>query len=196
MSSSATGIPPTSSRGTPPLSIQEAYFYWLYEQVFDPQPDDRENYFTVCGIMHQVIFRDMVPHDSNRIAEAAGLRNGFVKFAGSVGPVEQAELMSPNASVFEVLVALTDRAQFIVPLGRKTWFRVFIEKLELYKWNDLYCGRRSTFPIERAIHIFNNREYQPNGLGGIFPLRYPKEDQRGVELWYQMGAYMTENGMY
>lgn len=202
MKSSGTGTQPESRSGRSlpqqrPLDIQEAYFIWLYKQVFDLQEDPAENYLNVCGFMHQVAFRILVPHDANRAGEAAGLRNGFKDFAGSIGPLEQADLMRPDASVFEVLVALTDRANFIVPLSMKTWFRVFLENLGLDKWNDKYSGRRSTFPIERIINTFNNREYSYyGGNGGIFPLTSSREDQRGVELWYQMGAYMTERGMY
>jgi hypothetical protein len=196
MLSSATGTPQTSSRGqTHPLNIMEAYFRWLYEQVFDPGPAS-ESFTVVCWIMHQVPFQVLVRGDDNRVAEAAGLRNGFKKFAGSLGPEELSDLMSPDASVFEVLVALTDRATFIVPLGHKVWFRIFIENLDLDDYNDQHQERRSDFPIEQVIAKFNDRRYTHKGRGGIFPLRQTRNDQRQVELWYQMGEYMTSNSMY
>lgn len=194
-------IPPPSrsgrkQQGRRPLSLSEAYFAWLYDLVFDPSDDPSENYVAVCGFMHRVIFQIMVSHDENRVAEAAGLRNGFRKFAGSLGPGELSELLTPDASLFEVLIALTARADFIVPLGRKVWFRIFLENLKLDKWNDLYSRTHSTFAVESIIHRFNNRHYNARGVGGIFPLRKADKDQREVELWYQMGQYMTENGMY
>ena len=36
------------------------------------------------------------------------------------------------------------------------------------------------------------RTYDSNGYGGLFPLRNPREDQRKVELWYQLNAYLLE----
>jgi hypothetical protein len=36
------------------------------------------------------------------------------------------------------------------------------------------------------------RTYEPNGVGGFFPLENPNEDQREVELWYQMSAYVDD----
>jgi hypothetical protein len=46
------------------------------------------------------------------------------------------------------------------------------------------------------LHKLNNRTYSKLGKGGLFPLRSSAYDQRKVELWYQMAAFMTENHMY
>jgi hypothetical protein len=38
------------------------------------------------------------------------------------------------------------------------------------------------------------RTYKADGSGGgLFPLAFPKMDQRKVEIWYQMSAYIEEN---
>jgi hypothetical protein len=37
-----------------------------------------------------------------------------------------------------------------------------------------------------------NREYDPDGRGGLFPLDGTHANQREVELWYQMQAYIIE----
>jgi hypothetical protein len=29
-------------------------------------------------------------------------------------------------------------------------------------------------------------------VGGFFPLTHPNDDQRKVEIWYQMNAYLDE----
>ena len=197
MSSSTMGNPTDREQPRIPLSIEEAYFHWLYDQVFEVwNPRSPESFTTVCWLMNQVVFTPLVPYDENRIADAAELRNQFQQYAGSLGPEEISAVMLPDASVFEVLIALAGKADFMVPLSVRTWFRVFIENLKLDKYSDQYCQARSTWPIERTINIFNNRSYTPFGKGGIFPMRNPEHDQRKVELWYQMGAYMTENAMY
>ena len=178
-----------------PVNVPQAYFYWLYEPFYDPT-DPTSWFMTVCDIMHQTIFTPLVPHDENRVADAAELRNDFVRSHNQLGPLELSDLMSPDTSVFEVLIALAKRADFMVPLTPKVWFRIFLENLNLDSWTDERCASHSTWPVQRAINAFNSRTYSKTGRGGIFPLRRPKEDQRHVELWYQMGAYMTENAMY
>lgn len=188
---------PLENEPSRPQNIGEAYFRWLYDQVFEIwDVTSPESLTTVCWLMHQVVFNASVPYDDNRIADAAGLRNNFRDFAGSLGPQELTDLMTPDATVFEILIALADRADFQVPLTKKVWFNIFLENLGLDKYTDQACQARSTWPVERIINVFNNRAYRPNGKGGIFPLRRPRNDQREVELWYQMGAYMTENAMY
>jgi hypothetical protein len=45
-----------------------------------------------------------------------------------------------------------------------------------------------------CIDRFLSRKYDYNGVGGIFPLRKgASEDQRNVEIWYQMQSYLMEN---
>ena len=40
------------------------------------------------------------------------------------------------------------------------------------------------------IYIFLNREYEPNGKGGLFFIRNCKEDLRNVEIWAQLCWYL------
>lgn len=173
------------------ITIQEAYFAWLYQLVHD-----RVDLTVVCRLMHQVEFTPLVPYDENRVAVAAGLRNEFQELSGSLGPGEAADLMGPDASVFEVLIGFAGQADDMIALSLKSWFQIFTENLGLDRYDDEYLLRRSTYPVESIINKFNNRDYRPNGRGGIFPLKHPKHDQREVELWYQMGDYMNENRMY
>lgn len=146
--------------------------------------------------MHQVEFAVLVQHDENRVIVATGLRNEFQRYAGSLGPVEAADLMSPNASVFEVLVGLACEGNDMIPLRVQVWFHIFLENLGLTRYTDEHIEGRAAFQVEKIIHRFNNRQYRPNGRGGIFPLSHPPCDQREIELWYQMGIYITQEGMY
>lgn len=48
--------------------------------------------------------------------------------------------------------------------------------------------------IQYRLNVINKRLYNEDGTGGgLFPLRHATQDQREVELWYQMMAYLTEN---
>lgn len=190
MSSSAEPLPG-------PSPIQDAYFRWLYFQVFDTwNPISIQSFTVVAALMHQVIFVSLVDHDENRIADAAELRNEFQRQSGSMGPIETADLMEPDASVFEVLIALAKKADLQIALSPGLWFRIFIENLRLDAHNDRFCRTRTTFPIERIINRFNQRQYTKKGQGNIFAFRKPPWDVRTIEIWYQMGAYMTEQSMY
>jgi hypothetical protein len=46
--------------------------------------------------------------------------------------------------------------------------------------------------VDAAVGTLVERRYSYSGDGGLFPLDYPEEDQRGIEIWYQMSAYLAE----
>ena len=45
--------------------------------------------------------------------------------------------------------------------------------------------------VDYIINRFLNREYKPNGEGGLFTIRNTKRDMRTVEIWYQLNEYIN-----
>lgn len=185
-------------RGPRPLTIRQQYFRWLYDQAFEIYDANSPlSYAFLCDILHGIPFKDTVPNDDNRTADGEELRDEFISLHPSIGLGDYAEMGSlGKASLFEVLVALSRRAQFIS--GERTsieWFRQFIENLNLLKYSDTRYVAKDAFRIGKILNRWNNRKFDPDGRGGIFPLRHTMADQRQVEIWYQMAAYMTENTM-
>jgi hypothetical protein len=140
--------------------------------------------------MDEIPFRILVPMDENRAADGFELRNAFMKNRSG-------ELFEREVSIFEVLVGLAKRASVMVDQDMKMWFSIFLANLKIDHHSDpclnsASCVRR----VERILYRFNNRRYTARGTGGLFPLTRPIVDQRRVELWYQMGAYMNENRLY
>lgn len=172
------------------------YFKWLYDQVVPTRElNGLSSYWKVCTIMHSVVFLDLVEHDSNRIADGANLRNEFLAQSGGQ-ILDKNDVMFPDATIFEVLVALAIRANLMIEMDVMKWFQLFLSNLRLDRYNDWYCMMHHIGGITRNLNRFNKRIYRPDGsAGGLFPLARPTKDQREVELWYQMGAYMNENMM-
>jgi hypothetical protein len=46
--------------------------------------------------------------------------------------------------------------------------------------------------VEAVIQRFLNRDYEPNGKGGLFTLRHAPFDARKVDIWYQLCWYLDE----
>jgi hypothetical protein len=172
------------------------YFNWLYDQVFAVRDVlSAYSYTMVCDRMHQIKFQALVQYDENRIAGGSELRNEFLK-TSEAHLLYKTELMYEDASVFEVLVGLAKQANFMVEKTVADWFWIFITNLKLDGYTDQFVHNKPVYQIDRTLNKFNRRTYRANGVGGIFPLERPLTDQRRVELWYQMGAYMTDNHMY
>ena len=59
--------------------------------------------------------------------------------------------------------------------------------------DDLYEKDNPEEEINLMLDEIIWRTYNYDGSGGLFPLREPVGDQRDVELWYQLCAYLIEN---
>jgi hypothetical protein len=175
--------------------MDETYFNWLYEIVRPKKLRIPGQYTKTCALAHRIIFDWRVPNDGNRAAEGKELRYEFLEELG-IHPPPDKEWMGLDSSVFEMMAALCRRCDFIVELGFHGWFDIFMANLELEKYNDSFFMPSDQQRVNRILNRLNNRGYKPNGKGGLFPLKYPKTDQRETELWYQMSAYMAENKMY
>lgn len=181
------------------MSLADRYFLWLYDQVCGIRNVESPRSMTlVCSRMHAMTFLPLIPHDENRVAEGGNLRNEFVtkKASDRRDVLKTFDLMVPDTTILEVLVSLSRHGDFMVGFGLEWWFGEFLRNLGIGRFSDPVCITRTPGPIDRALRKFNERKYKYNGQGGLFPLKLPDRDQREVELWYQMGAYMTENGLY
>jgi hypothetical protein len=132
-------------------------------------------------------FHHFVPNDDNRASEGQGLRDKFMDD-------EERQMIRQSyfrpCSVLEMLIALSERMAFELfnPMEESdpdvpNCFWEIINNLKL-KPNQSNAA---------IIHRLNKREYMESGLGGMFPLEDHREDQRAVEIWYQMMAYINEN---
>jgi hypothetical protein len=182
-----------------PQDLGEKYFAWLYAQVCPVQDKDSPRSYTfLCDRMHQIIFDDRVANDDNRSAEGRGLRVEFLDTRQGRRYVRRcAEFLERDASLFEVLVALCRRANFIADsVSMYTWFGIMLENLDVSRYSDPHCTPADGVHIAKILRKMNDRRYGPTGRGGLFPLNHPPEDQRDTELWYQMSYFMNEKHMY
>lgn len=183
-------------------SMAWRYFRWLYDQVYSVADEESPDSYTVlCYAMDRVNFIPSIPNDDNRANDAIQLRE---EFRDSLTPGELSgfsvweweKLIDFPPNIFEVLVSLAKHAEFMTGKPVSEWFAEFVANLKLGGYSDEAYELQDESRINRILQRFNMRRYDSHGRGGIFPLRRPEEDQREVELWYQLAAYATENGMY
>ena len=72
------------------------------------------------------------------------------------------------------------------------WFWGMISNLGLGSMTD---DRYDRAYVDFVIDRFLNREYEPNGRGGLFTVEKSKKDLRRVEIWYQMCWYLDSIGV-
>ena len=74
-------------------------------------------------------------------------------------------------------------------LGDRTgqWCWGMITNLGLGSMTD---DRFDSEYVEEKIDRFLNREYEPNGKGGLFTVKNRDCDMRKVEIWYQLCYFL------
>jgi len=174
-------------------SEHDRYLEWLERQVV-PQHGWREgkHYTSLLHHLHQREFEWMIANDDNRIQDGFDLRHeAFDEM--HLFPSAPLSTLGP-VSMLEVLVALGRKMAFQVSghPGSCTWR--LINNMGLGKMSGIIGPIRAS-RIEEACDRVIYRTYQSDGVGGLFPLEYPRQDQRKVELWYQMQYYVQEVGI-
>jgi hypothetical protein len=168
--------------------ITERYFDWLHLTVEHPFRD----YVKLLRVMFETEFVALIPNDQNRAEDVEELRRTFMYEMS-----ENEELDIP-VSVLEVMITLSERMYDLTydpeTMDHKphSWFWTLVSNLELADYEDQEWGPASGEEIEHILKTMINRNYAYNGSGGLFPLAYPEQDQRDVELWYQMQYWVAD----
>lgn len=170
--------------------LDELYLRWLYSQVGSVKTRiRRRTYWKFLKHLYTTEFIWLIPNDDNRVMDGQLLREDFLRESEMV--VVDKNWMALGCSFLEMLVALSRRLSFEAGGEPLDWFWQLIQNIDLDGWTD-----DRDLPLEEISEKLNTviwRTYKRNGIGGLFPLQSIREDQRDVELWYQMNAYLTEN---
>lgn len=171
--------------------LRERYFYWLYRKVVDPDT----HYKKLLKRLHETEFTFTIPMDENRMEDGLELRYRF----GAENGIRDVEIVNTidifPCSVFEMMVALCIRCEEGImddpEIGNRTsrWFISMLESLGLAGMVD---QRYDQNYVDERIRILLERQYSPDGRGGLFYIPGCDEDMRNVQIWYQMNWYLNE----
>lgn len=168
--------------------LDEEYVSWLYHQVANPSlKNPKRTFWSLFDLLYQVEFWEKVPNDDNRAEAGRQLRWEFLDDV-NLYDCEWAD--DPACSFLEMLVALVRWLAENEDGEPTDWFWHLLNNIGLMECND--ASRFDKGLVEGTVRDVVERKYEYNGQGGLFPLRHPREDQRDVELWYQMNAYILE----
>lgn len=172
------------------VALEELYFTWLYDQVGNSKAKSRtKSYDMLMRKLFLTEFVYFVFNDDNRWEDGKELRYQFL-VDNEIDSVDS-EFIDIGCSFLEMLIALCHRISFLTDTPTQAWFWHILGNLGIADCNDAAGDFDAHVDgvLERVIF----RLYEPDGKGGMFPLRRPEHDQRQVEIWYQMSAYLIEN---
>lgn len=166
--------------------IKEYYFDWLCDLVCKDRYSKSVSYSKLLAHLHDVEFTYLITMDQNRAENGIALRWRFYC------ETDYHVATNDPCSVLEMMVALAISCENIMDdphVGDRTgqWFWGMIVNLGLgsmtdYKFDRIY--------VDAVIQRFLDREYEPNGKGGLFTVKNCKTDLRTVEIWNQLCWYL------
>lgn len=165
--------------------IQIEYYHWLINLI-----NPRDHNKLLEWMMNQT-YTWVVPMDENRAADGEELRHRFLYENGYVGY----DLPNDPCTLLEFFVGVANKANDIMADGEDDdlapWFWLFMVNLELDEYiDDIFEANYGQ--ITRKLHVFLERKYAKNGVGGMFPMENSRTDQRKIEIWYQLNGYLNE----
>ena len=163
------------------------YFEWLCRLV----NSHSSNHDNLLKILFHKEFVWFVANDDNRAVDGKELREEFLQAENLEGTQDFRDI---GCSMLELLIGLARRLSFEAEGDPARWFWFLMKNISLYGYTD---NRR--LPLDRIDEILDRviwRTYNPDGIGGLFPRVNPEQDQREVELWYQMSGYLLDIGAY
>ena len=165
--------------------IEKDYFDWLYDMVCRRRYSIEISYRKLLKHLHTIEFTYTIPKDGNRADDGIRLRRRFAK--QYYGVYDSDIYLDGPCSVLEMMVALALRGEETIMddplLGDRTgqWFWGMVTNMGLGSMVD---ERFDVKKADEAVYQMINREYEPNGKGGLFTVNRGL-DLREVEIWYQ-----------
>ena len=165
------------------------YFEWLFSLACRDRYSDRISYRKLLMELHNIDFRYSIPMDENRAKDGLDLRYRF-----SIERGYDERYIDAPCSVLEMILALSIRCEENImdntEYGNRTdqWFWDMITNLGL---GSMYDSNYDKIYVRKTVERFLNRDYEPNGKGGLFTIRNCNRDLRQVEIWYQLNWYLN-----
>ena len=180
------------------IPLDDLYLEWLYTQILPASnANPRRSYWELTRKLYSTEFLYFVPNDENRAWDGIDLREVFFNQNPSVA--FDGAWYEQECSVLEMILGLAHRADFLADRdalegGPGAWFWEFIKNVGLERYTDYTINTKALEEIDYILDRINTRAYSSNGEGGLMPNPKSRRDQRRVELWSQLNAYLLNNG--
>lgn len=169
--------------------LENLYFNWLCAKVVDKTTFPiTDLYWNLLKKLHHTEFVWLLSGDDNRAEDGKELRSEFIFAAEIPDNVEWRTVI--GCSVLEMFIAFARRANFETDVPVRDWFWEFIDNLGLDRFDDRSGFNESL--VDDILNQFIWRTYSPDGVGGMFPLEKPPDDQREMEIWHQFCEYLVD----
>lgn len=182
-------------------NLNELYLNYLL-RLINADNYREKSYTKLCSLLYKIPFKPILTLDNNRSYDVQSLiRETFIQSQSEWYRLENDELiMLPNLpiSFLELIISLAMRIDmdFMREVNEvdnsRVYFWIIIKNLGFLVYDDEHWGEDSIISIVNRLNIVQDRKYDFDGNGGLFPLKNAKEDQRNVQIWNQLCQFVNE----
>lgn len=171
--------------------IENEYYKWLSHRIGGDIYDGVVSYEKLLMALHNKPFRWDIPRDENRYEDGLSLRYRFI--LNTDHEEYEVEYIEGPCSVLEMMTALAIHCEENImddpAIGDRTsqWFWGMINSLGLSSMDDKHFDKGF---VDDILERFLDREYEPNGKGGLFTIKNIDCDLTLVEIWHQLCWYL------
>ena len=166
------------------------YFDWMYNLVCRNRYSKNISFKKLFSYLNDTKFTYSIRMDLNRAKDGTELRR---RYANEFKIANIYDRICGPCSVLEMMIALAIRCEETIMddenFGDRTdqWFWEMMKNLGLGHMDDDEFDEEY---VSDVITRFLNRDYEPDGRGGLFFVRNCDIDLRDVEIWIQMLWYL------
>lgn len=166
------------------------YFEWLYNHVCKGRVNSNVSYRKIFMHLHSIEFTFSIRNDVNRAKDGMDLR---YRFAMMKNDNHIMLILDNPCSVLEMMLALAIRCEETIMdntgYGDRTgqWFWSMMKNLGIGMMTDDVYDRKL---VDHIIYKFLDRDYDPDGKGGLFYIKGCEDDLREIEIWSQLCWYL------
>ena len=166
------------------------YFNYLYNFGFD---DDQHHELALY--LHSLDFAWSMERDENRMYDGLNMRREYEDYlAGREGDIPDEDI---PCSMLEFFVGFSHRLVRDMfgdeDFDRKELLGIMLGNLDIWRFDDSSWDKNAETEVTEILDIWEHREYNKHGEGSLFPMAYPDDDLREVDMWVQASWWYSEN---
>lgn len=174
--------------------MEELWDDYLRHLIWRCHLEKFRQYSRLFEVLHNTDFKWLIHRDQNRYEDGVELRDEYAGEMGSYSMEVAEAFFDRNCSVLEMMIALAIRVDDNI-IGDPDEEHPEVFFMEMLKNLGLDRFKNNKFNLQDVIDIIDrwlSREFDRDGFGSPFPVRYDHRDQRKIEIYDQMNSYIYE----
>lgn len=176
--------------------LKKEYFEWLCEVACEERRlNPYISFIKLLTHLHDTEFTYLIRRDGNRAKDGMDLRYRFAVDCYPDDVDSVLDILGGPCSILEMMVALAIRCEETItddPAYGGRQGQIFWSMIVSLGLGSMLDTRYDEIYVNDVITTFLNRDYQPNGKGGLFTINNCDVDLRGAEIWHQMCWYLDD----